>query len=244
MKKFITAMLIKKRKGDGSSSSSHHSESRSNERVEEKQLHTLDPFILADRILAHHDNLLLTHEEIGKLYTLRTCGFNHTAVFDEQLLGQSGMSTDFPTVFYAIGWGRFWQVLEFSIKVISREFLATLKSNDTGVTFHMFNKDNSLTWSELSTCLGFDQDCELDIDHALQNFDLAKFWKLITCSSNLFVRRPVQIHNPTLRFMYIWIIVTLFSSPSMDDIGCKELLILYAMVNKIKFSPVKWLVPF
>jgi len=39
----------------------------------------------------------------------------------------------------------------------------------------MFNQDYSLTWSELSTCLGFDQDCELDIDHALQNFDLAEF---------------------------------------------------------------------
>jgi len=29
----------------------------------------------------------------------------------------------------------------------------------------------------------------------------------------------------------------------MDDIGCKKLQILYAMVNKIKFSLVKWLVP-
>jgi len=108
MKKFISAKLTKKRKGDGSSSGSHHSESKSHERVEEEQLHTLVPFILADRILEPHDNLLLTHEELGKLYTLRTCGFNHTTVFDEQLLDQSGMSTDFPTVFYAIGWGGFW----------------------------------------------------------------------------------------------------------------------------------------
>jgi len=44
--------------------------------------------------------------------------------------------------------------------------------------------------------------------------------------------------------MYIWIIVTLFPGPSVDDIGFKELQILYAMVNKIRFSPVKWLVPF
>jgi len=92
--------------------------------------------------------------------------------------------------------------------------------------------------------LGFEQDCELDIDHALQNFELAKFWKLITCSNNLSVRRPVQIHNPTLGFMYFWIIVTLFPGTSVDDIGFKELQILYAMVNKIRFSPVKWLVPF
>ena len=91
------------------------------------------------------------------------------------------------------------------------------------------------TWSDLSTCLGFDQDCELDIDHALQNFDLAKFWKLITCSNNLSVRRPVQIHNPTLRFMYFWIIVTLFPGTSVDDIGFKELQILYAMVIKSDF---------
>jgi len=107
MKKFISTKLTKKRKGDGSSLSSHHSESRSHERVEEEQLHTLVPFIPADRMLEPHDNLLLTHEELGKLYTLRTCGFNHTTVFDEQLLDQLGMSTDFATVFYAIGWGGF-----------------------------------------------------------------------------------------------------------------------------------------
>jgi len=86
IKKFISAKLTKKRKGDGSSSSSHHSEVRSHERVEEEQLHTLVPFIPTDRIPEPEDNLLLTHEELGKLYTLRTCGFNHTAVFDEQLL--------------------------------------------------------------------------------------------------------------------------------------------------------------
>jgi len=105
MKKFISAKLTKKRKGEGSSSSSHHSESRSQERVEEEQLHTLVPFIPADRILEPQDNHLLTHEELGKLYTLSTCGFNHTTVFDEQLLDQSGMSIDFPTIFYAIGVG-------------------------------------------------------------------------------------------------------------------------------------------
>jgi len=149
------------------------------------------------------------------------------------------MSTDFPTVSYAIGCGGFWQVPEFGVKVHSQEFLATLKSNDTVVTFRMFNKDYSLTCSELSTCLGFDQDCELDIDHALQNFDLAMLCKLITCSNNLSICTPVQIHNPTLTFMYIWILVTLFPGPSMADIGCKELQILYAMVNKIKFSPMK-----
>ena len=138
-------------------------------------MHILVPFIPANRILEPHDNLLLTHQELGKLYTLHTCCFNHTTVFDEQLLDQSGMSTDFPTIFYAIDWGGFWQVPKFGIKILSQDFLATLKSNDEGVTFRMFNKDCSLTWSELSTCLGFDQDCELDIDHALQNFDLAKF---------------------------------------------------------------------
>jgi len=99
----------------------------------------------------------------------------------------------------------------------------------------MFNKDYSLTFSELSTCVGFDQDCELDIDHALQNFDLAKFWKLITCSNNLSIRRPIQIHNSTLRFMYFWIVVTLIPSTSVDDIGFKELQILYAMVIKSDF---------
>jgi len=167
MKKFITAKLTKKRHGEGSSSSSHHSEGRSHERMKEEQLHTLVPFIPANRILEPEDNPLHTHEEVGKLYTLRTCSFNHTTVFDEQLLDQSGMCTEFPTIFYAIGWGGFWQVPKLGIKVLSQEFLATLKSNDTGVTFHMFNKDYNLTWSELSTCLGFDQDCELDIDHAL-----------------------------------------------------------------------------
>jgi len=88
--------------------------------VEEVQLHTLVLFIRADRMLEPHDNLLLTHEELGKLYSLRTCGFIRTTVFDEQLLDQSGMSTDFPIVFYTIGWGGFWQVPEFGIKLLSQ----------------------------------------------------------------------------------------------------------------------------
>lgn len=201
--------FTKKKKGEGSSSSPHHSGGSSHERVEEEQVHALVPFIPANRMMDPHDNLLLTHEELRKLYTLHTCGFNHTTVLDEQLMDQTGMSIDFPNIFYAIGWISFWQVPEFGIKLLSQEFLATLKSNNEGVTFRMFNKDYALTWGTLSTILGFDSDCELDIDYALHNFDLPEFWRPITTSSNYNVRRVRQIHNPTLRFMYHWIIITL-----------------------------------
>lgn len=108
----------------------------------------------------------------------------------------------------------------------------------------MFNVDYSLSWSHLSTTLGFDRDCKVDIDDALEGFDLAEFWKLIFGSNDCSNPKPHHVHNPTLRFLYYWIIVTLFLGASLHVIGYGEMQLLYAMVNQIKVSPVKMLVHF
>src|SRR6185503_14445046 len=51
-----------------------------------------------------------------------------------------------------------------------------------------------------------------------------------------------DIHNPTLQLMHKWLTITLFLRDDVRPVRNDELLILYAMVNKIKISPAQALV--
>ncbi|RLM57729.1 putative polyprotein [Panicum miliaceum] len=58
-----------------------------------------------------------------------------------------------------------------------------------------------------------------------------------------------DIQNPTLCLMHKWLAITLFPRDDVHPVRNDELMILYAMVNKIKISPVKamfkqWLINF
>ena len=50
------------------------------------------------------------------------------------------------------------------------------------------------------------------------------------------------IHNPTLQLMHKWLTITLFPRDDVRTVCNDELLILYAMVNKIKITPAQALV--
>ena len=54
-----------------------------------------------------------------------------------------------------------------------------------------------------------------------------------------FQPRNMNIHHPTLRFMYHWIAMTLFARQDIRFVYHVELKILYAMLKKIKIAPVK-----
>src|SRR5919108_1546344 len=218
MKKFI---LGKMRKGESSSPSSHRSGSRSRDREEVEQEHQLVPFTPLERMLEPLSGLMLNHEELGKFSILRTCGYDHTALFDPQFMNETGMSVDFSNIFSTIGW-MFWQVNELGIELLTQEFLCTLKSNPKGVYFRMFNMDFNLSWSELSTALGFDHDCNTDLE-ILEGLDIVEFWNLISGSNDCTNPRPLEIHNPTLRFMFYWIIVTLFPGTRVQTVGYAEM---------------------
>ena len=120
------------------------------------------------------------------------------------------MEVKFNTVFSTIGWHSLWQFTdELGIRLLTIE-LCLLQVSHDGVYFRMLNQDFNLTWSQLNVTLGFDEACLLDIDHATHRFNKAKFWEAITTSHNCSKPRPNEIHNPTLRFLHHWMVVTLF----------------------------------
>ena len=77
-------------------------------------------------------------------------------------------------------------------------------------------------------------ECELDLDHATRMFDKFRFWKAISGSNDCSNPTPIEIHNPTLRFLHFWIMCTLYPGMGTDTLIDDELKILYAMVSKIR----------
>jgi hypothetical protein len=47
-----------------------------------------------------------------------------------------------------------------------------------------------------------------------------------------------DIHNPSLRFMHRWMSFMLFPMAELSSIATPELKCLFAMVNRIKYTPV------
>ena len=53
-------------------------------------------------------------------------------------------------------------------KLLTVEFLCTMQTTDSEVTFRLFGKDFSVPWKQLSELLGFNAQCVVDIDYALK----------------------------------------------------------------------------
>ena len=64
---------------------------------------------------------------------------------------------------------------ELGFKLLTAEFLCTMQTTYSEVTFRLFGKDFSVPWKQLSELLGFNAQCVVDIDSALQDFDRTKF---------------------------------------------------------------------
>ncbi|KAG0514555.1 hypothetical protein BDA96_10G202300, partial [Sorghum bicolor] len=139
------------------------------------------------------------------------------SIIDPDLLARTGMDVEFDKVFRAIGWSSFWQVPEFGKELLAKEFLCTLKLTNNGISFRMCEQEHQLNWSLLNTALA------------------------ISGSNDCSNPTPIEIHNPTLRFLHFWIMCTLYPGMGTDTLIDDELKILYAMVSKIKVSPVKLL---
>lgn len=242
MKKSFSSFLKKAKKGESSYRHSHQSDEGSHGRREDEEgshQHVVQ-YVPLPRAIEPESGLLLSVEELQRYRIIRETGYAHTSIIDPVLLNNTGMDVEFNTVFSTIGWGGFWQVPELGIKVLTQEFLCTLKTTNDGVAFRMFENEYNLTWSTLNTALGCDHDCDLDLDHATRRFRKDAFWKAISGSDDCSDPKTTEIHNPTLCFLHYWIIFTLFPGTKSDN----ELKVLYAMTNKIRMSPIKLLVNF
>jgi hypothetical protein len=93
---------------------------------------------------------------------------------------------------------------------------------------------------ELSLLLGFHKKCLLDLNHFLSHFNHHKFWGEILGQAVVgkFQPRNMEIQNRTLRLLYRWVAMTLFPRDDVRIVHNDELRILFAMVKKIKISPI------
>ena len=125
--------------------------------------------------------------------------------------------------------------------LLTIQFLCTLQEEDDGVSFHFFGREYQLSWKNLSLLLGFHRKCIVDFDKAVRDFKCHSFWTSISGQVIVGKFYPCcnDIHNPTLRLMHKWLALSLFPREDVRLVRNDELKILYAMVKKIRVSPIK-----
>jgi len=84
---------------------------------------------------------------------VKTKEFTHTPIFDNALLHETGMDSEFEMIFRMIGWEDAYEITEQDSKLLNIEFISSLDFDDANVSFRMFNKPFTLTWKTVSVAL-------------------------------------------------------------------------------------------
>ena len=71
---------------------------------------------------------------------LKNRSFVHTRAFDPDLLIKIGMYEYFSNVWHAVGWDNFVPVEEYGSRLLTIQFLCTLRVVENGVYFRLFGK--------------------------------------------------------------------------------------------------------
>src|SRR6185503_7738268 len=88
---------------------------------------------------------------------------------------------------------------------------------------------------------GFNKRCILDPNTLVERYqyDHSPWWSEISNEPVSSKNSIVSIHNPTLRFLAKWLVMVVHSRTDSHLCNSPELQCLYAMANKIRFSPVR-----
>jgi hypothetical protein len=101
--------------------------------------------------------------------------------------------------------------------------------------FHLFRMSFGCDFSRFSDLLDFSKSC-LPKSVAMRNFNKVEFSDAI---SGKFARlRFSDIYNPSLRLLHRWMSFTLFPMAELYSVTNPELQCMFAMVNRIKYTPV------
>jgi hypothetical protein len=100
--------------------------------------------------------------------------------------------------------------------------------------FCLFGK-SGCDFSRFSELLDFSKSC-LPESSPMRNFNKIKFSDAISGKSTWL--RFNDIHNPSLRFLNRWMSFMLFPMVELYFVATPELKCLFAMVNRIKYTPV------
>jgi hypothetical protein len=185
------------------------------------------------------DISICTTEEMEKYEFLYRWEFAHTHIYDVNLLERVGLDEELPTIQPTIGWGKLYDEPRQGLCLLTLEFLTTIEIVEMGrklfVKFCLFGKSFGCDLSRFSELLDFSKSF-LPESTAMRIFDKVEFSDAI---SGKYARlRFSDIHNPSLRFLHRWISFMLFSMAELHSVTTVELKYLFAMVNRINYTPV------
>jgi hypothetical protein len=103
------------------------------------------------------------------------------------------------------------------------------------VKFRLFGKSFGCDLSHFNELLDFSKSC-LPESTAMRNFKKVEFSDTISGKSARL--RFSDIHNLSPRFLHRWMSFTLFLMKGLRSVTTAELKCLFAMVNRIKYTPV------
>jgi hypothetical protein len=185
------------------------------------------------------DISICTTREMEKYGSLRHREFAHTRVHDVNLLERVSLDEELPSILWTISWGKLYDERRLGSHLLTLEFLITFetveKNRKSFVKFHQFGKLFGCDFSRFSELLYFSKSC-LPESSVMRNIIKVEFSDAI---SGKFARlRFSNIHNPILRFLHRWMMFTLFPMAELHYVTTPELKCLFAMVKKIKYTPV------
>jgi hypothetical protein len=155
------------------------------------------------------------------------------------LLERVGLDEELPTILRTIGWGKLYNEPRLGSHLLTLEFLMTFeiveKNRKSFVKFHMFMMSFGCDFSHFSELLDFSKYC-LPESSAMRNFNKVDFNDAISRKSSSLVLS--DIHNPSLRFLCRWMSFMFFPMVELRSVTTPELKSLFAMVNRIKYTPV------
>ena len=98
-----------------------------------------------NNILLEEKHLKLRNKMKKEAYKqLKTQRFIRTSIYDLALLQSIGMNAKFKIIFKTVGWENVCHIDELGSKLLTVEFLCTLQTTDSEVTFRLFGKDFSV----------------------------------------------------------------------------------------------------
>ena len=111
-----------------------------------------------------------------------------------------GMYKDFSNVWHAIGWDNSVPVEEYGSRLLTIQFVCTLREVENGVYFRLFGKEYLLSWKTLAGHLDFNKCWPISLEQACHGFNRHEFWGQISGQviHGKFAPRCNDIHNPTL----------------------------------------------
>ena len=101
---------------------------------------------------------------------IKNRSFGHTRVFSLDLLEKTDMDVDFTRVWHAIGWDGFVPIEENGSRLLTIQFLYTLREVDDSVSFRLFRVEHYFNWRNFSHLLGFSARLPVSLKKSLPRF--------------------------------------------------------------------------